>query len=92
MAWEEYNPKVLRIIMNARGLNAGDIAKRTGGKVARTTVRNVMIGERPTAQEKTLEAIARALYVSRDELRGDDYRTGALPHRVPMYAKGSVIM
>ena len=80
MAWEEYNPKTIRAIMDTRGLNAGDIAKRTGGRVGRTTVRNVMIGERPTAQEKTLEAIARALYVSRDELRGDDYRAGELPH------------
>jgi hypothetical protein len=66
--------------MLSRNLNAGDVAKRTRGKVARTTVRDVMIGARPTAQEKTLEAIARALYVSRDELRGDDYRTGVLPH------------
>ena len=71
MALEKYSPKALRIIMNARGLNAGDMSRRTRGKVARTTVRNVMIGERPTAQEKTLEAIARALYVSRGELRGD---------------------
>jgi hypothetical protein len=57
MALEEYSPKALRIIMTARGLNAGDIAKRTGGRVGRTTVRNVVTGERPTAQEKTLEAI-----------------------------------
>jgi hypothetical protein len=80
MALEEYSPNALRIIMNARGLNAGDVSRRTRGNVARTTVRNVMIGERPNAQEKALEAIARALYVSRDELRGDGYRTGALPH------------
>jgi len=72
MALEEYSPKALRIIMNARGLNAGDVSRRTRGTVARTTVRNVMIGERPTAQEKTLEAIARALYVSRDEPRGEE--------------------
>ena len=80
MAWEEYSPKIIRDIMLSRGLNATDVSRRTRGKVGRTTVRNVMIGERPTAQEKTLEAIARALYVSRDELRGDDYRTGVLPH------------
>jgi hypothetical protein len=71
MAWEEYDPRTIRIIMQTRGLNAGDVSRRTRGKVARTTVRNVMIGERPTAQEKTLEAIARASYVSRDELRGE---------------------
>jgi transcriptional regulator with XRE-family HTH domain len=71
VAWEEYSPKIIRDIMLSRGLNAGDIAKRTSGRVGRSTVRNVMIGERPTAQEKTLEAIARALYVSRAELRGE---------------------
>jgi hypothetical protein len=71
VAWVVYDPHSLRTIMNTRGLNAGDVARRTRGKVARTTVRNVLIGARPTAQEKTLEAIARALYVSRAELRGD---------------------
>jgi hypothetical protein len=71
VAWVVYDPQSLRTIMNTRGLNAGDVARRTRGKVARTTVRNVLIGARPTAQEKTLEAIARALYVSRAELRGD---------------------
>jgi hypothetical protein len=83
MAWEEYDPKTLRTIMISRGLNAGDVSRRTRGKVGRTTVRNVMIGARPTAQENTLEAIARALYVSRDDLRGDGRdgnRTGGLPH------------
>jgi hypothetical protein len=70
MAWEEYDPRTIRGIMQTRGLNAGDVSRRTHGKVGRTTVRNVMIGERPTAQEKTLEAIARALYVSVDKLRG----------------------
>ena len=70
MAWEEYDPNTLRTIMISRGLNAGDVSRRTRGKVARTTVRNLILGERPTAQEKTLEAIARALYVSRDDLRG----------------------
>jgi transcriptional regulator with XRE-family HTH domain len=70
MALEEYSPKALRIIMNARGLNATDVSRRTRGKVGRTTVRNVLIGARPTAQEKTLEAIAKALYVSVDKLRG----------------------
>jgi hypothetical protein len=66
-----YDPQSLRSIMHRRGLNAGDVSRRTRGKVARTTVRNLMVGERPTTQEKTLEAIARALYVSRGELRGD---------------------
>ena len=70
MAWEEYDPRTIRSIMQTRGLNAGDVSRRTRGKVGRTTVRNVMIGARPTAQEKTLVAIARALYVSVDRLRG----------------------
>ena len=69
---EQYSPKTIRSIMQTRGLNARDVSRRTRGKVARTTVRNVLIGARPTAQEKTLEAIARALYVSRDELRGEE--------------------
>ncbi len=68
MAREVYDP---RTIMLSRGLTAGDVAKRARGKVARTTVRNLILGERPTAQENTLEALARALYVNRGELRGD---------------------
>jgi hypothetical protein len=72
MSWVAYDPQSLRSIMHRRGLNAGDVAKRTRGKVGRTTVRNVMIGARPTAQEKTLEAIAGALYVSVDKLRGEE--------------------
>jgi hypothetical protein len=71
MSWVVYDPQSLRSIMHRGGLNAGDVSRHTRGKVARTTVRNLMVGERPTAQEKTLEAIARALYVSRGELRGD---------------------
>jgi hypothetical protein len=83
VAWEEYDPRTIRIIMHRRGLYAGDVSRRPRGKVARTTVRNLMLGERSTAQEKTLEALARALYVNRGELRGDGrdgYRTGGLPH------------
>jgi hypothetical protein len=72
MAWKEYNPKALRLLMLSRNLNAGDVARRTRGKVGRTTVRNLILGERETAQEKTLAAVAKALYVSRDELRGEE--------------------
>ncbi len=72
MPWVVYDPQSLRTIMYRRGLNAGDVSRRTRGKVGRTTIRNLMLGERPTTQEKTLEAIARALYVSRDELRGEE--------------------
>jgi hypothetical protein len=46
MAWKEYNPKALRLLMLSRNLNAGDVAKRTRGKVGRTTVRNLILGER----------------------------------------------
>jgi hypothetical protein len=72
MAWEEYDPKTIRIVMRARGLNATDVSRRTRGKVARTTVRNLILGERETAQEKALAAVAKALYVSVDKLRGEE--------------------
>jgi hypothetical protein len=51
MALEEYSPNALRIIMNARGLNAGDVSRRTRGNVARTTVRNLMLGEADCPRE-----------------------------------------
>jgi hypothetical protein len=72
MAWEEYDPRTIRSIMQTRGLNAGDVSRRTYGKVGRTTVRNLILGERETAQEKTLAAVAKALYVSVDEIRGEE--------------------
>ena len=72
MAWEVYDPRTIRTIMLSRGLTAGDVAKRTRGKVGRTTVRNLILGERETAQEKTLAAVAKALYVSVDKLRGEE--------------------
>jgi hypothetical protein len=72
MAWEEYSPRAIRSIMQTRGLNAGDVSRRTYGKVGRTTVRNLILGERETAQEKTLAAVAKALYVSVDEIRGEE--------------------
>jgi len=71
MALEEYSPKIIRDIMLSRGLNATDVSRRTRGKVGRTTIRNLILGERETAQEKTLAAVAKALYVSVDKLRGE---------------------
>ena len=72
MSWVVYDPQSLRSIMVRRGLNAGDVSRRTRGKVARTTVRNLILGEKETAQEKTLAAVAKALYVSVDKLRGEE--------------------
>jgi hypothetical protein len=58
--------------MRGRGLNAINVSRRTRGKVGRTTVRNLIRGERETAQEKTLAAVAKALYISVDKLRGEE--------------------
>ena len=71
MAWEEYDPRTIRGIMQTRGLNAGDVSRRTRGKAGRSTVRNLILGVKETAQEKTLSAVAKALYVSADKLRGE---------------------
>ena len=58
--------------MDTRGLNATDVSRRTRGKVGRSTIRNLILGERETAQEKTLAAVAKALYVSVDKLREEE--------------------
>jgi len=38
MAWEQYDPTILKNIMRSCGLNAGDVARRSKGKVGRATV------------------------------------------------------
>jgi transcriptional regulator with XRE-family HTH domain len=71
MAHVTYDPKKIRTAIRGRGLTANDISRRSRGALSPNVIRNMETGLNKTVQEAKLEALARALYVPVDDLRGE---------------------
>lgn len=69
MAWETYNPRTIRNLLLDRGITAGDLSRRTKGRVGRATIRELTVGRNPTTQTATLQAVAKALSVPMEDLQ-----------------------
>jgi hypothetical protein len=71
-ALETYDGYRLRTILLQRGLSPADLYKRTRGVVSASTIKNMIHQRRPTVREGTIHALARALYVYEEILRGEE--------------------
>jgi transcriptional regulator with XRE-family HTH domain len=71
-ALETYDGYRLKTILLEKGLTPADLAKRTREEVSMSTIKNMIHQRRPTVREGTVHALARALYVDEEILRGEE--------------------
>jgi transcriptional regulator with XRE-family HTH domain len=71
-ALETYDGYRLKTILLEKGLTPADLAKRTREEVSMSTIKNMTHQRRPTVREGTVHALARALYVDEEILRGEE--------------------
>jgi transcriptional regulator with XRE-family HTH domain len=66
--YDGYN---LKTILLQKGITPADLGKRAGGRISMSTVKNMVHRRRPSVREGTVRALARALAVPEEALRGE---------------------
>ena len=64
----EYDPRKIRSMIVRRGLTPVDVAARSGGKVGKSAVYNMIKGQHAKTQTHKLAAVAKALGVPLEDL------------------------
>ena len=70
-ALERYDGCNLKTILPQKGITPADLGKRAGGRISMSTVKNMVHRRRPSVREGTVRALARALGVPEETLRGE---------------------
>ena len=70
-ALERYDGYRLKTILLQKGITPADLSKRTGGRISMSTVKNTVHQRGPSVREGTVRALARALGVPEEALRGE---------------------
>ena len=68
----EYAPRKVKNMILRRGLTPVDVAARSGGRVGKSAVYNIIKGQYGKTLAAKLEAVARALSVPLEDLLRDD--------------------